>query len=161
MRLTIRTNLALRTLMFCAVNDGRIVRKHEIAQGCNASENHLAQVINALAQHGFLRTTRGRSGGMMLGRPAKTIHAGEVFRAFESNLPFAECFDNENNTCPLTNVCLLRDAIAAALDAFYGVLDRYTLADLVENNKGLSSLLSLSAAMQLASCGQNSHHSAI
>ena len=32
MRLTTRTNLAMRTLMFCAVNPDRVVRKAEIAQ---------------------------------------------------------------------------------------------------------------------------------
>ena len=56
MRLTIRTNLAMRTLMLCAANPGRIVRKHEIAGICNASENHLAQVIHLLAINGFLNT---------------------------------------------------------------------------------------------------------
>jgi len=44
MRLTMRTNLAMRTLMFCAVNPGRTVRKAEIASYCNASENHLGLV---------------------------------------------------------------------------------------------------------------------
>ncbi|SEM83352.1 hypothetical protein SAMN05216227_100359 [Pseudorhodobacter antarcticus] len=36
MRLTLRTNLALRTLMFCAVNGGRTLRKREVAQACGA-----------------------------------------------------------------------------------------------------------------------------
>ena len=66
MRLTIRTNLAMRTLMFCCVNADRIVRKHEVAAICNASENHLAQVINTLAQRGFINTQRGRAGGLRL-----------------------------------------------------------------------------------------------
>lgn len=56
MRLTTRTNLAMRVLMFCAVNPEKIVRKHEIADACNASENHLAQVVNTLAQRGFIAT---------------------------------------------------------------------------------------------------------
>ncbi len=55
MRLTTRTNLAMRTLMFCAVNPGRIVRKHEVAEACGASENHLAQVIHLLARQNFLK----------------------------------------------------------------------------------------------------------
>ncbi|MDZ4134641.1 MAG: hypothetical protein U1D06_03475, partial [Paracoccaceae bacterium] len=46
MRLTTRTNLAMRTLMFCAVNDGRIVRKHEVAEACNATENHLIPIAH-------------------------------------------------------------------------------------------------------------------
>lgn len=143
MRLTIRTNLALRTLMMCAVNEGSTLRKHEIAETCNASENHLAQVINTLAQLDFVQTVRGRRGGLRLGLPKERISVGAVFRAFEAGVPFAECFEPKANTCPLTSACALRKALIAALEAFYGSLDRLTLADLVNDNAGLKRLLSL------------------
>ena len=99
MRLTTRTNLALRTLMVCAVNTDRLVRKQDVACVINASENHLAQVINKLAQEGFITTQRGRHGGFSLNRAASSIGVGEVFRAFEADLPLIECF-SEGNTCP-------------------------------------------------------------
>lgn len=141
MRLTTRTNLAMRTLMFCAANPGRIVRKHEVAETCNASENHLAQVIHLLAQRGYLRTVRGRAGGLMLARPPETITVGEVFRSFESALPFTECFAGDENTCPLSAACRLKCVLAEALDAFYAALDRATVADLVTGNAELTGLL--------------------
>jgi Rrf2 family nitric oxide-sensitive transcriptional repressor len=140
MRLTMRTNLAMRVLMFCAVNTGVTVRKQDIAASCNASENHLAQVIHLLAQKGYLRTVRGRGGGVRLGRAAETIRVGEVFRAFEADLPFAECFA-EGNTCPLAGACQLRCVLTEALAAFYGTLDRVTLRDLVAGNNPLGALL--------------------
>ncbi|MER5171549.1 Rrf2 family transcriptional regulator [Thioclava sp. GXIMD2076] len=143
MRLTIRTNLAMRSLMFCAINAGRTVRKSEIAENCNASENHLAQVINTLSQRGYIETRRGRAGGMQLARAASEISVGAVFRDFEGGLPFAECFDAEANTCPLAQGCMLRTALAKALEAFFGELDRYSLADLVDNNDRLEEILLL------------------
>lgn len=141
MRLTTRTNLAMRTLMFCAVNPGRVVRKHEVAEACNASENHLAQVIHHLAQRGFLKTVRGRAGGLKLGRAMDDIRVGEVFRVFESNLPFTECMDSAENRCPLVNCCRLKCALSEALDAFYATLDRMTLRDMVQGNGELEGLL--------------------
>ena len=141
MRLTIRTNLAMRTLMFCAVNAGRTVRKHEVAEACNASENHLAQVIHLLAQKKFLRTVRGRSGGLTLGRAADRITVGEVFREFESVLPFTECFAGGENNCPLVGACRLKCVLGDALKAFYAELDRVTVADLVADTGELVSLL--------------------
>jgi Rrf2 family nitric oxide-sensitive transcriptional repressor len=138
-----RTNLALRTLMMCAVNDGRTLTKHEIAAACNASENHLAQVINTLGQLGYVETVRGRHGGLRLARPTERVSVGSVFRALEAGVPFAECFAPKANTCPLSAVCALREALMAALEAFYGSLDRLTLADLVADNAGLDRLLSL------------------
>lgn len=141
MRLTTRTNLAMRTLMFCAANPGRIVRKQEVAETCNASENHLAQVIHLLAQKGYLKTIRGRSGGLMLGRRAEDIRVGEVFRAFEAVLPFAECFAGDENNCPLAGACRLKCVLAEALDAFYARLDRASIADLMCGNDALEGLL--------------------
>jgi Rrf2 family transcriptional regulator, nitric oxide-sensitive transcriptional repressor len=141
MRLTTRTNLAMRTLMFCAANAQQIVRKHEVAQACNASENHLAQVIHLLAQRGFIKTIRGRSGGLMLGRKPESISVGEVFRAFEAVLPFAECFENGENQCPLVGSCRLKCVLAGALDAFYAKLDAVSIADLMTDNVALNRLL--------------------
>lgn len=153
MRLTTRTNLAMRTLMFCAVNPDRIVRKHEIAEACNASENHLAQVVNTLAQRGFIETQRGRAGGLRLARPMAAIGVGEVLRAFEATLPFAECFDLETNTCPLHEACMFRTALLEALEAFYTSMDRRTLADLVEDNDALEHILRLPSAAPVPLCG--------
>ena len=141
MRLTTRTNLAMRTLMFCAVNPDRIVRKSEVAAACNASENHLAQVIHLLAQRGYLKTVRGRSGGLTLGQPAQSITVGAIFRSFEACLPFTECFSEAENTCPLTTACRLKGILSDALEAFYTALDRVTLAQLVTGNAPLAAML--------------------
>lgn len=149
MRLTTRTNLATRVLMFCAVNEGRTVRTAEIAERCNASVNHLLQVVNLLQAGGYVETLRGRAGGLRLGRSMEAISVGEVFRSFESGMPFAECFDPDSNTCPLTATCRLRNYLTRALEAFFHELDMVTLADLVKGNCGLNRLLEMSPARGL------------
>jgi Rrf2 family transcriptional regulator, nitric oxide-sensitive transcriptional repressor len=151
MRLTVRTNLALRTLMVCATNPERIVRKAEAARAINASENHLAQVVNQLGQTGFLTTLRGRGGGFTLGRPAAQISVGDVFRTFEADLPFIECL-SDDNTCPLRGACRMQRHLVRAVESFYATLDPLTLADLVECNGALDQLLSLSAATARPAC---------
>jgi Rrf2 family nitric oxide-sensitive transcriptional repressor len=143
MRLTTRTNLAVRVLMHCAVNAGRTVRASDIALACNASGNHLAQVIHRLQHTGFVATQRGRTGGMQLNRAPSAISIGTVFRLFESGVPFTECFDEAANTCPLTANCRLRSYISRAVEAFYHELDLVTLDDLVRGNCGLAELLAL------------------
>jgi len=143
MRLTMRTDLAMRTLMFCAINEGRVVRKKEVAEACKASENHLAQVIHLMAQKGFLRTVRGRAGGLLLGRAIDDIRVGEVFRAFEATLPFAACFSGGENDCPLAECCRLQGAMDGALNAFYAALDQLSLRDMVVGNGDLTRLLKM------------------
>jgi len=141
MRLTKRTNISMRVLMYCAANEGRLVTKSEIAERCNTSENHLAQVINRLGQLGFLHTQRGRNGGLTLSRDAEAINVGAVFRAVEGPVPVTECFADGDNTCPLVDACLLRPAIAEATEAFYNRLDAVTLDDLVDSNDCLKAIL--------------------
>lgn len=148
MRLMTKTNLATRVLMFCAVNDGLTVRTSQIAARCNASLNHLLQVVNLLQSNGFVETIRGRAGGLRLARPMDRISIGAVFRIFEAGVPFAECFDNDRNSCPLTASCRLRHVIAGAVEAFYRELDKVTLADLVQDNCGLERLLDLARALE-------------
>jgi len=143
MRLTTKTNLAARVLMACAFNRGRTLRTSEIAQVSNASLNHLLQVVNGLQAHGFIETLRGRHGGLRLARPPEQISIGAVFRVFEAGHPFAECFDAETNTCPLSTGCRLRGFIARAVEAFYHELDMVTLEDLTRGNCGLEALLNV------------------
>lgn len=145
MRLTIRTDLAIRTLMFCASNDGRTVRKHEIATVSAVSESHLAQVINVLAQGGFLHTTRGRNGGLMLARPMESITLGSVARFMEGGVPLVECFPGGADACPLKPGCRARHAFARALEAFFSSLDGITLHDLINDNAELLEILAPSA----------------
>ncbi|MFD3190484.1 RrF2 family transcriptional regulator [Sedimentitalea sp. HM32M-2] len=141
MRITKRTNIAVRLLMYCAANTDRLVTKAEIAECCNISENHLAQVINQLSQLEYLRTQRGRNGGMSLARSAADIRIGDVFRDVEGNLPIAECFADADNTCPLVRACRLRVALTQAAQAFYASLDELSLDSLVCNNTELIRLL--------------------
>lgn len=148
MRLTTRTNLALRTLMVCAVNADRIVRKADVAKTINASENHLAQVINQLGQAGFITTLRGRHGGFTLALPANQISVGAVFRSFEADLPFIECL-SDKNTCPLKGVCRMGEHLSAAVEAFYATLDPLRLSDLTECNSGLEAVIRLDAQSRL------------
>ncbi|WP_323777234.1 Rrf2 family transcriptional regulator [Leisingera sp.] len=147
MRITKRTNIAVRLLMYCAAHEDRLVTKSEIAECCNISENHLAQVINQLSQLGYLTTLRGRNGGMNLGKPAVEIRIGDVFRDVEGSLPMVECFADADNTCPLTDACRLKVALADAAQAFYTALDAITLEALLCGNHDLMRIL------QPVSCG--------
>jgi len=65
---------------------------------------------------------------------------GAVVRQTEgADLP-AECFDAAGNTCSITRICRLRGVLHQAVAAFYAVLDRYTLQDLVQHRPALAKM---------------------
>ncbi len=156
MRLTTRTNLAIRVLMYCGAKPDDVTPSSVIAEACNASANHLAQVVHMLHVSGFVNATRGRTGGVTLAKPAERINIGEVFRQFEADVPFTECFTPETNTCPLVPACRLQAAIRRALEAFFHELDLVTLADLVKGNCGLAEIFVLTDKMEELNCKEAS-----
>jgi len=44
-----------------------------------------------------------------------------------------ECMGRDRNVCVVSSACGLRRPLEDALNAFLGVLDRYTLGDLMQN----------------------------
>ena len=141
MRLTRHTDNALRSLIYIALHNDAPSRITDIARRMGMSEDHAAKVIARLAELGFVHTVRGRSGGVRLARPAEQINVGQVVRATEDNLNLVECFDPVTNRCPIAPSCVLAGALDDALNAFLGVLDRYTLADLSAKPRVLERLM--------------------
>lgn len=134
MHLTIFTDYTLRVLMFLGAHDDeqRLITIGEIATAYGVSENHLMKIVHHLSKQGYVTTTRGKGGGMRLARSPQTINIGEIVRATEGDMALVECFQPGNLNCPITPVCSLRGVLGTALDAFWDVLDRHTLADLLQ-----------------------------
>jgi Rrf2 family nitric oxide-sensitive transcriptional repressor len=141
MKLSTFTDYSLRMLMMLAAQPQRRTTVAEIATAFGISEHHLGKVAHGLGRHGWLATARGQGGGLTLALPPKQIVIGDVVRLTEhGDLP-AACFADDGPVCTLGPVCRLHDVFDEALQAFYRVLDRYTLADLVHNPVALSRLL--------------------
>ncbi|PWK69019.1 iron-responsive transcriptional regulator RirA [Aminobacter sp. AP02] len=143
MRLTRQTNYAMRILMYCAANDGRLSRVPEIATAYTVSELFLFKILQPLVEAKLVETVRGRNGGVRLAKPADQISLFDVVRVTEESFAMAECFENDAAECPLVDSCGLNSALREALNAFFEVLARYTIADLVAARPNMRDLLGL------------------
>jgi Rrf2 family nitric oxide-sensitive transcriptional repressor len=65
-----------------------------------------------------------------------------VVRFTEPDLAIVECM-GEGPACRLTPACTLKGLLGEALQAFLGVLDEYTLADITRQKRNLAGLLGL------------------
>jgi Rrf2 family transcriptional regulator, nitric oxide-sensitive transcriptional repressor len=141
MKLTTFTDYSLRVLIYLAAQPARRATIAEIAEAYRISENHLIKVAHFLGQAGWLDNLRGKGGGLALALPPQDIVVGAVVRLTEvADLP-AECFGEESDRCVIARICRLHRVLGEAVDAFYGALDRYTLADLVHNRAAIGRLL--------------------
>lgn len=148
MRLTRQTNYAIRILMYCGANQGRLSRIPEIASAYGVSELFLFKILQPLVEHGMVETVRGRNGGVRLGKPASDITLFDVVRVTEDNFAMAECFEKDATDCPLVDSCALNEALRKALGAFFEVLESYTIENLVESKSNVRSLLGIESEIR-------------
>lgn len=134
MRLTTFTDYSLRVLIYLALKGGDSSTIAEIAERYGISRNHLMKVVQELGQQGYLVALRGKNGGVRLSADPAEINIGQLVRTMERDLALAECF-GRNNHCILTPACSLQELFAEALDAFFAVLDGYTLADILPDRR--------------------------
>jgi Rrf2 family iron-responsive transcriptional regulator len=143
MKLTRQSNYAIRTLIYCAVNDPQLSRIGDIAKAHGISELFLFKLIKPLVENGLLQTVRGRHGGIRLGRPATDITLLDTIRLTEENFAMAECFEGGEVACPLADNCDVNAALREALGAFFEVLESKTIADLAGKRRSLRERLGL------------------
>lgn len=144
MQLTMFTDYALRVLIMVALKDGELATIPEISKRYAISRNHLMKVVHHLARTGYLATVRGKGGGIRLAKRPSEIRVGAVIRATEEHLDVVACFDPaRKGQCAIEPACELKRALAEALDAFLGVMDGYTLADLIAPRARLRRLLAI------------------
>ena len=140
MRLTRHTDNALRCLTVLALHPDQAVTAAEIAR-MRMSPDHLFKVVARLAELGYVKTQRGRTGGVRLARPANRIVVGRVVRDTEESFALVECFAPDTNECPIAPACTLARAQDRALKAFFATLDEVTLADLTAQPRRLEQLM--------------------
>jgi Rrf2 family transcriptional regulator, nitric oxide-sensitive transcriptional repressor len=144
MQLTQYTDYSLRVLIYLSQKqEGELATITEIADFYGISRNHLVKVVHNLAIYGYIQTTRGKHGGMCLARPAGEIGIGDVVRHTEPNLDIAECFNKENNSCVISNVCTLKSILGDARTNFMQTLDRHTIADTLSMQKSWTKKISI------------------
>jgi len=142
MRLTSFSDYALRVLMFTHAAGGRLVTIEEMAEAYEISRAHLRKVVNTLTRSGYLTAVRGRSGGIKLAMPPEGIVLGAVVRATEPDFALVDCFSVDDQ-CVITKCCKLQGVLDEALQAFFEVLDRQTLASIALIPKDFRTYLEL------------------
>ena len=138
MKLSKRGEYALRSLInlgIAAKVGRRIVRVTELAQAEDIPIKFLEQVMQQLREAGYIASERGKHGGYRLAKPAAKITIGSVVRLIDGPLAPIGCVSQtayEPCNCPDEAHCGLRMLMLDVRNAIAAILDRYSLADVVE-----------------------------
>lgn len=138
MKLSKKGEYALRSLinLGIAAEVGRsLVQVSELADSEQLPVKFLEQILQALKEAGFVVSARGKFGGYRLAKKPSEITIGQVVRLIDGPLAPIGCVSQtayEKCTCPDEEHCGLRMLMLDVRNAIAGILDRYTLADVVE-----------------------------
>lgn len=83
-------SLAIHSMAIIASTDKRM-NVLEIATLFNFSKNHLAKVMQMLVKGGYLKSTRGPSGGFTLNKDAKDVNLLEIYELIEGSISGRMC----------------------------------------------------------------------
>jgi Rrf2 family transcriptional regulator, nitric oxide-sensitive transcriptional repressor len=130
MQLTTHTDYALRILVYLALHQNQLTTISELADYFKISRNHLVKVVHYMGIKGFIKTQRGKNGGISLAKPPEQINIGTIVRECENNFYIVECFNpHKQGHCSIQKQCGLTAIFGRALESYLEVLDRASLKD--------------------------------
>ncbi len=128
MQLTKHTDFAFRALIYLASIEGELTTIQTITDRFVISKSHAMKIINKMANKGWVKSIRGKNGGIALGCAADKIVLSDVIKVMENNVAPVNC---EAPRCLIADACILRGVLAGAQRAYFDYLSNYTLADLL------------------------------
>ena len=106
----------------------RLVTLHEMSDFYDISLAHLRKVVHRLGQLGYLKTYRGKHGGVRLQREPSEINVGQVVGEFEGRKHMIDCVGLQ---CVVLPACGLPGVLKRAQHLFYHELEKHTLGDVI------------------------------
>lgn len=139
MKLTKRGEYALRALIGLGLakeSERPMIQIPELARRERIPIKFLEAILVELKEAGYLDSKRGQQGGYWLKMPMEMITIGDVVRRVEGPLAPIRCVSQnfyERCSCPDEEHCGLRMLMLDVRNAISEILDRYTLAQVVED----------------------------
>lgn len=129
MKISAKTDYALRALSYLAAHPQRSVTSEELAQNQVIPHKFLEAIMAELRRTGLVVSQRGAGGGHRLSMPADEITLADVIRAINGPLTMirGECPQDVEYAPPAEQLRTIWVAVRAALRA---ILETVTLAQL-------------------------------
>jgi len=135
MKLSTRARYAIRMMVEFAKRAGNEpVSLGEVAESTQLPKRYLDQLAMGMKTGALLTSVRGRGGGYQLTRPAEEISLGQVTEAAIGPINVVECVLRPE-VCPRSEGCEFRWVYEQVNTQITQVLDRITVADLLERGQ--------------------------
>lgn len=141
MRLSTKGRYGVRAMFDLALHSGEgAIALKSVAQREHISEKYLEHLFANLKKAGLIHSVRGAQGGYRLARPADEITLGDIIRVLEGPVAPTECVieDGGREKCERSGECIMRTVWCRVRDEINEILDKITLAEIVEEQRKVS-----------------------
>ena len=104
----------------------------DIAKEFNIPQRFLSKIIQTLANHGLVKTFRGRHGGVMLGHPAKNIKVSDIVEVVDGPISRTELCVVGLDTCSDEAICPFHSSWMKIREEIQILLETENLEDLAK-----------------------------
>ncbi|HLH94433.1 MAG TPA: Rrf2 family transcriptional regulator [Xanthobacteraceae bacterium] len=140
--LTAKGKYGLKALVLLAsLPPGETTQATDIATATHIPKKFLDAILGELRNAGIVYSKKGPGGGYMLARAPEEVQVGHVIRTLDgplapiacaSRTAFRPCAD-----CKDIRTCAVRLAMTRVRDAMSEILDRMTVADMLQDSRPL------------------------
>jgi Rrf2 family protein len=123
---------AIRAVLYLAVNtnDGKKTGIKQISEELDIPTPFLGKILQSLAKHRLLVSTKGPSGGFGLGIPAEKIHLMDIVDIIDGMDSFNKCVIGVKYCSEQENPCALHSRYADLRNEIKELFEKETLAEL-------------------------------
>ena len=120
-------SIAIHSMVLIAKNEEGNINVNKISELTGASKNHIAKIMQRLVKEKYVKSTRGPSGGFILGKNPTEINLLEIYECIEGSVNMTDC-PLSKHICPF-NKCLMNGIIHKLSNEFTDFLKSQKLSD--------------------------------
>jgi Rrf2 family cysteine metabolism transcriptional repressor len=140
MRISTKGRYGTRAMLTLAGRYGQgLTSAGQIAADQDIPIRYLENLLGVLRSAGLVNSERGKRGGYLLARPPSEITLHDVLSPLEESLDVVHCTAAEDS-CERTSICATRQVWMELKEATDRILNRTTLADLVQRVEAMDKI---------------------
>lgn len=135
MKLSPRTDTAMKLCLYLDVHRDRLIQRGELAFAMDRNYSEVGWLLTDLSRTNIVEAKRGRHGGFRLMRKLDEIGVAELIALGEQEQgwEFTECDRRADCDCIMTGACTLNAMFRTFQAGFMEMAERWTLADLINS----------------------------
>ena len=128
---------AIKAIIYLGLHSSKSkkILTREMFDEIQVSESYLAKILQELARHGIISSTKGRNGGFYLSEENLENSLMDVVRVVDGDQSVDSCLLGISN-CNLDNPCALHDTVGKGKTEFNRKLENALIKEVISKLKG-------------------------